>query len=411
MPVLTCQVAIIGAGPYGLAAAAYLRSANVETCVFGKSMEFWECQMPAGMFLRSAWYACHISDPHRALTLDEYQAAHDMQLSKPVPLDGFIKYGKWFQRQVVPDLDQRRVVRIEPISKGFRLVLDDGESLQAQRVVAATGIASFAWRPPQFDGLPPTLASHSSEHRGLSRFAGQQVIVVGGGQSALESAALLHEAGADVEVVVRAPRVRWLGVGGGKVTRSLPNPLRGPIRRLLYRPTDVGPLGLNLIVATPDLFRRLPRVIQDRIAYRAAGPAGAGWLPARLREVRITTGHVITSAAPFRERLRLRLDDGTERYIDHVLLATGYRVDASRYSFLAPELVQVVRRADGYPKMAAGFESPVPGLHFLGAPAAGTFGPLMRFVSGTPYTAYTLTRCILGQTPVHMKGGIIYNDG
>ncbi len=73
MAITMCQVAIVGAGPYGLATAAYLRSANVETCTFGKAMEFWQCQMPMGMLLRSSWQASHILDPHHALTLDKYE--------------------------------------------------------------------------------------------------------------------------------------------------------------------------------------------------------------------------------------------------------------------------------------------------------------------------------------------------
>src|SRR6266568_8263800 len=141
------QVAIIGAGPYGLAAAAYLRAAQVETRVFGQAMEFWQRQMPVGMFLRSSWEASHIAAPHHALTLNDYQAAHGIQLSTPVPLDGFVGYGQWFQRQVVPDLDRRRVAHIEATSPGFRLVLEDGESWQAQRVVVAAGLAPFAYRP------------------------------------------------------------------------------------------------------------------------------------------------------------------------------------------------------------------------------------------------------------------------
>ena len=92
--------------------------------------------------------------------------------------------------------------------------------------------------------------------------------------------------------------------------------------------------------------------------------------------------------------MRLALDDGTERWVDHVLLATGYRVDVTRYGFLAPDLVQTVRCVEGYPELGAGFESSVPGLHFLGAPAARSFGPLMRFVSGTWYAAPTLTHYI-----------------
>ena len=69
---LSHQVAVIGAGPYGLATAAYLRAAKIETCVFGEPMSFWENQMPEGMLLRSSWDACHIADPQRSSTLDNY---------------------------------------------------------------------------------------------------------------------------------------------------------------------------------------------------------------------------------------------------------------------------------------------------------------------------------------------------
>src|SRR5712692_10487404 len=113
--------------------------------------------------------------------------------------------------------------------------------------------------------------------------------------------------------------------------------------------------------------------------------------------VRITTGRVIISANPISQQVLLRLDDGTERCVDHILLATGYHVDISRFAFLAPDLVRSLRLADGYPELNAGFEASLPGLHFLGASAAGTFGPLMRFVAGTKYAASALSRGILGQ--------------
>ena len=103
MATSSTNVAVIGAGPYGLSAAAHLRSANVDTHVFGDAMEFWRCQMPAGMFLRSSWDASHIAHPDRALTLNEYQAKHGIHLPVPVPLDKFIEYGQWFQGQVAPD--------------------------------------------------------------------------------------------------------------------------------------------------------------------------------------------------------------------------------------------------------------------------------------------------------------------
>jgi cation diffusion facilitator CzcD-associated flavoprotein CzcO len=89
-----CDVAIVGAGPYGLSAAAHLRAAGVEARVFGRTMEFWERQMPAGMLLRSSWNACHISDPNHRLTLDDYQVNRGTTLGAPVPLDSFIAYGR-----------------------------------------------------------------------------------------------------------------------------------------------------------------------------------------------------------------------------------------------------------------------------------------------------------------------------
>ena len=165
----------------------------------------------------------------------------------------------------------------------------------------------------------------------------------------------------------------------------------------MYPPSDVGPPGLNWIVDTPDLFRRLPSAIHSRIARRAIRPAGAGWLRPRMNGVRITTGRVINSANLVGQRVQLKLDDGTERCVEHVLLATGYHVDISRCAFLAPHLLRSLRLVDGYPELSAGFEASLPGLHFLGASAAGTFGPLMRFVAGTKYAASALTHSILGQ--------------
>ncbi len=386
-----CQVAIIGAGPYGLAAAAHLRAAKIETRVFGETMGFWSRQMPEGMIVRSIWDACHISDPHRALTMDGYTAAERVQIPQPVALSDFINYGRWFQQQVVPDVDARHVAGIELAPHGFRLVLDDGESFHAQRVVIATGIAKFSRRPPIFDGFPAELVSHTSEHRKLNHFAGKSVAVIGGGQSALETAALLHELGAEVEVIARQPRINWLDQ---KVTwlKSEAN----PFRRIFYPPSDVGPPGLNWIVATPGLFRQLPRRTQEWVAYRSIRPAGSGWLVPRLRTVPIRTSLTVTTATGAgTDKVALQIDDGSARRVDHVMLATGYRVDVTRHSFFAPDLLKALHVADGYPELRAGLESSVPGLHFVGAPAARSFGPVNRFVSGTGYAASSLARRIV----------------
>jgi cation diffusion facilitator CzcD-associated flavoprotein CzcO len=209
---MSCDVAILGAGPYGLAATAHLQNiSGLEVRVFGEPMEFWQAHMPEGMLLRSPWAASHISDPRTALTMDAFANEIGIRIPTPIPLDRFVEYGLWFQRQAVPKIDRRRIARVERDSRGFRLTLDDGEQFHSRRVVIAAGIGSFARRPQQFEGLPCELVTHVSDQRDVRRFVGKQVVVIGAGQSALESAALIHEAGGEVEVIVRAADVHWLG--------------------------------------------------------------------------------------------------------------------------------------------------------------------------------------------------------
>jgi len=391
----SCDVAIIGAGPYGLSAAAHLRTIKgLDVRVFGESMSFWKDNMPAGMLLRSNWTATRIAGPQGSLGLEAYLAATGDRFSTPVPVDRFVQYGLWYQRHAVPDLDRRKVARLEHSLAGFRIFVDDGEVVGSRRVIVAVGIGAFAWRPAEFQNLPAALASHTCSHCDFAKFAGNKLLVVGSGQSALESGALLHEGGAEVEIIARAQRIHWLQ---GRLSRTLHQGLGGFTRRLLYAPTDVGPAGLSQLLARPDLVRRLPRMLQDKFWKRAVRPAGARWLVNRLQEVPIRLGRSVVSVTPVGGRVKVKLDDGSERIVDHVLLGTGYRVDVSKYGFLAPELSQAIDCINGYPRLKEGLETSVPGLHILGAPAARTFGPLLQFVSGTHYASRALLRCIGGK--------------
>ena len=382
-----CNIAVIGAGPYGLSAAAYLRAAEVETRIFGEPMAFWQNQMPAGLRLRSNWGASHIADPQRKLTLDEYCRQNGNQLSKPIPLEGFVDYGRWYQRNAVPDLDERQVRSVEIDACGFKVITVDGEELLSRRVAIAAGISAFAARPVEFAGIPSALASHTSEHTDLKKFTGQRLVIIGAGQSALESAALLKEAGTQVEVIARAKTLNWVGLHPR--LHHL-----GVISRMLYSTRDVGPAGISRLVAMPHLFRRFPRRFQDRAAYRAIRPAGAGWLQSRIAEVPITLGRKVTSAGVAGSQLCLRLDDRSERLVDHALLATGFRIDVSRYPFLSQPLLNHLNTVNGFPVLTRGLESSIPGLHFLGKPAAWSFGPLLGFVSGAEFASNELIRSI-----------------
>jgi len=384
-----CDVAVIGAGPYGLAATAHLRGAtDLNLRIFGDPMSFWRA-MPRGMLLRSAWEASHIAFPSGDLSLEAYLSATNKRFAAPIPLACFVDYGTWVQEQVAPDVDRRRVISMRSEGDGFALSTDDGQTLHAGRVVVAAGIESFARRPAEFDGFSADTVSHTSDWEDLSTFAGRQVVVIGGGQSALESAALLHESGARVEVIARRESLTWLR--GGVIQRRL-----GRFKPIFYAPTDVGPLGMSRLLAVPEAFSLLPRGMQDRMARRAIRPAGAKWLQQRLVDVPLTTGHSVV-AAQNGDGVHIELDDGTTRRADHVMFGTGYRVDIGRYDFLDPELLAATRQIDGYPVLGRGLESSVPGLHFLGAPAAWSFGPLMRFVSGTWWAGSALRRAVTGR--------------
>jgi hypothetical protein len=390
-----CEIAIVGAGPYGLSAGAHLKAKGFSVRVFGEPMEFWADKMPAGMLLRSPREASNISDPTQAFTLEAYEAASGKEPAAPLPIETFVEYGRWFRHQLGSDLDNRSVARVDQDRDGFRLTLRTGESVRTTRVVVAAGIGPFRRKPEQFKSLPPTHASHCYEGRKFGEFSARRVAVIGAGQSALESAALLHESGAEVEVIAQISELRWIGM------HTWLHHL-GPISNMLYSKYDVGPAGISRLVAAPNLVRHLPLPLRDKIRKRAVRAAGSRWLPTRLREVKITTGRAVRTASVIGDGVALKLDDASERRVHHVLLATGYDVDIARYDFLPPELVQTVRQLDGYPVLTGGFSSSVAGLHFIGATAARSFGPLLYFVAGTEFASVALAKNI-ARNGVHSR--------
>lgn len=383
-----CDVAIVGAGPYGLSAAAHLGAIRgLDVKLFGEPMSFWEQYMPQGMLLRSPWAGSHLADPQNRLSLDTYRVLHGKQnLAYPIPVDDFIGYGRWFHEQLPVQADRRKVVKTERAQEGFRLTLEDGQAIDAGRVVIAGGIQPFAYWPELFQGFPKSLVTHTSEVRDFRKFRDKRVLVIGAGQSALEAAAFLQEASAQAEVLIRNSTLRWLG--RRKWTHS------PAISWMLYGSADVGPAGLSLLVQRPNMFKLLPRKTHDRWAKRAIRPAVSHRLECCIRKVRIDNDRFVVHAKAAGEKLRVRLNDGSERDVDHLMLGTGYRVNVAQYPFLSPELVDSFKIVDGYPCLGKGFETTLPGLHFIGAPAAWSFGPLMRFVAGTEFSAPTLAKAI-----------------
>ena len=387
---------IIGAGPCGLAAAAHLRGYDIEARVFGEPLEFWSQRMPEGMLLRSRRRSSNIADPDRKLTIADYERSEGRALRSPtLTRDQFIDYGRWFARQVVPDIDNRRVSAVARAGGGFRLRLADGEELAASRLIVAAGLVPFMYCPEPFASLSASVMSHAYDHDTLAGLAGRRVAVIGSGQSALECAALLHESGAAVEILARASKVQWLP---DDTVPDVPATGRDWRPSVPLPPTDVGGVVTGWAAAVPDVFRRLPARMQPGMAFRAIRPAGSGWLRGRLADVPISCGVEVAEAREHDGQVTLRLADGSSRTVDHVLVGTGYRVDVRRYPFLERGLAASIAVADGgYPVLGPGLESSVPGLHFMGAAAAHSFGPIMRFVVGTWYSAPAVARRVAGR--------------
>lgn len=385
-------VAVVGAGPYGLSLAAYLGALGVRYRIFGVPMESWVANMPRGMFLKSEGFASNLADPGRRWTLARYCREHDLDYADhvlPIPLDTYVGYGGWFQRRLVPEVEQTRVTALRRAGGSFELELATGECLPARRVVVACGTTPFAAVPPELRGLPPERVSHSSAHLGFAEFSGRDVTVIGGGQSALETAALLSEAGATTRLLVRKDVVDW---------NPDPVPGRGPVARLREPVAGLGSgWACWLYSNAPAAFRRLPPTARVRRVRKAMGPAGAWWLRERVMgRVPIDTGCSVVAAGPENGGARLwvaRRDDGpTEMLTEHVIAATGFPIDVTRLPFIGPGLLVRLRRCGGAPVLSRNLESSVPGLHFMGLAAAASFGPVCRFVYGARFSAERIAR-------------------
>jgi hypothetical protein len=390
------ETAIVGAGPYGLSIAAHLHTRGASFQIFGVPMQTWREHMPKGMLLKSDGFASNLSDPAAAFTLEAYCASSGTVYDDtriPVQLATFIDYGLAFQKSMVPQLDPHQVTAIERNPEGFLLTLEDGERVSARRVVLAVGITHFAYIPPDLAALPPELLSHSSAHRDTGVFRGRSVAVIGAGASAVDLAALLNESGADVRLVARRARIDFHDPPGTKP--------RTMLQRMRHPTTGLGPgWKSRLYTDAPRLFRQLPEEVRLRIVREHLGPA-PGW-PMRERvvgKVRMNLGvsQLRAERAVDKVRLTFLMPEGRveECLVDHVISATGYKVDLSRLTFLSDELRRGIRQVASSPVLSSEFESSVPGLYFVGIAAANCFGPMMRFAFGADYTAGRLSRRLI----------------
>ena len=230
-------------------------------------MAGWAEHMPIGMFLKSTARDSSIGSPHQQTGIGDWcdaaaVAPYDKDGGEtPIPIAEFIEYGKWFQEREVPELEQDHVTKVVRSGAGFEVELASGERVRSATVLIAVGAAPFAYMPPELRTAQHDAEwssrriSHSADHRDLSVFSGKSVAVIGAGQSGLETAVLLHEAGAQVHLVVRAPDIVWANTPSG-ADPSLLHKLRVPPSQLgdgwvtllitrTRRPTGSSPIELD----------------------------------------------------------------------------------------------------------------------------------------------------------------------
>lgn len=359
---------VVGAGPYAYAAAAYARTHGIATHVVGHPMSFWRDHMPRDMYLRSGpdWHLDVLGEH----TFEAYfedrgldPADHD-----PIPIGVFLDHTDWFAEQKGLDADRRLVTELAKPDGHFVATLEDGDTVEADRVLAVPGIKHFANLPEWAERVPPRLRSHTCDRVTFDDLAGARVAVIGGRQSAYEWAALLCDRGAArVDVVHRHDTPRF-----EKVSWAFVDPY------------------VEQTLATRGWWRGLSAEEQQGIArqfWEVGRLTLEHWLVPRLDPAVVTSrpGCEVVDVAG-EGPVKLTLSDGSSLEVDEVVLASGYVADLGRVPYLAGVLDRV-SVTDGFPDLSPGFETTLPGLSVVGFASTRDFGPFYGFTKGCPSAA------------------------
>lgn len=377
------EVAVVGAGPFGLSVAAHLAHRRVRA--FGQPMQTWRTRMPPDMRLRSDWEETSLSAPGDRGSIDVWARAAGEPREEPIPLPTFLRYADWFRETFVPEVAPSDVAHVDRASGVFRVTTADGAEADARCVVVAVGVTPFPHAPPPFADAMGDGIGYAIERQDYSAYSGGRVIVVGGGQGGLEAAALARRAGADVEVIVRS-HLRWFTDREPYKPRT---PLQRRVYRLAYPVVGYGPPPLNRLALHPDVFAALPGGARRRVARRILRAGGSPWVRSEVEgRVKVTEGVAVDAVDRHGERIHLTLSDGSARDADAVVVSAGFRFALDRMAFLSPTVRAGVALHDGWPVLDRYFRSSDPDLLFVGFAAERRFGPIARFVSGSRFTAY-----------------------
>jgi cation diffusion facilitator CzcD-associated flavoprotein CzcO len=375
------QLLVIGAGPYALSVAALSRERGIGTVVLGRPMGFWRESMPAGMFLRSGpdWHL----DGSGVHTLQAYLEERGIGPAEvdPIPVGVFLDYADWFTRAKGIEVRQEFVDELVKAEGRFEAILDSGERIRADAVVAAPGIGHYANVPGWASSLPPGLAAHTCDLVQFDDMAGARVLIIGGRQSAYEWAALIREHGAArIDIVHRHDIPRF-----ARVSWKFVDP------------------HIERTLAVPGYWRHLPQSEKDAVArqfWEVGRLTLEPWLTPRLAwdGIHRWPGTEVTEAAPGADgELRVVLSNGTGLAADRVVFGSGYRADLAKVPYFA-RVLKDVKVSNGFPVLDEAFQTSVDGLYVTGFSATQDFGPFFGFVKGSPAAATLIVGDLLSRT-------------
>ena len=388
------ETTIVGAGPYGLSIAAHLRAAKLPFQLFGSPLESWRRYMPVGMILKSERFASNLWDPDRRFTFKRFCSHKDLpyrSVGEPLSLMAFLEYAEWFRENATAESRDVRIIRIDRNKKDFSLKLADGMTFTSRRVILATGHMAFRVIPAQLSHLSEPLLVHTTRIGDVKAYAGRDVTMVGAGQSALETAALISETGARVRILARVSQIAW----------NAPSMPRSLFRRILAPDAGVAAGWASVAVSElPGVFRwYFPAEKRHRFVASAYGPSGAWWLRDRVDgQIETHLNCEVETATIESGRLKIisRGPEGRREFVtDNIIAGTGFEIDIGKLDYLDPTLRQaIVRERGGIPALNANFETSIPGLFIVGIASSPVFGPIMRFMYGAKHVGPILTKSL-----------------
>lgn len=362
---LTTPVLIIGAGPYGIAIALELYRLRIPFLIHGEIFSLWHKHTLTDASLRSDVHVSEVFTKDRRFRLDRHlhqtlPAEQARQIcGGRVPVRLFRDYLQQVARQLPFPVASERIVNVgHDRHANFRAITESGRDIVASQIVLACGIESHRSMPYCLAKLNDDRVAHSWQVDRYEHVRDQRVLVVGSGQSAAETIALLRPKN----------RVTW-------IYRTEPIYYADPIA--LPRPV------FDLAMRGSHIFSMLPHWLRLRLRQRMLGTTVTPDL-----KPQFNSGDVVSIRADVQSLNLQREAEGLRSHemnltFDRIVACTGYRYGVRNLSILEPSLRDAIVCDNDIPQLDRRFMTSLPGLYIVGAMAELKHGPAMRFMCGT----------------------------